>query len=153
MQSIISTFNFTSNMSRSNWTWQTVGNHLTINFKYKYFHNFTDWSGIYLLSWLAKILRFKVFGLLENTFVKLPHSWHDGKINRPSRTATPLSPTDMPMKNCPRKKILPSLHEKLLKSVRGYFMGNRLYAFFPLENYAESMCSLNICKEVRTKNF
>ena len=74
-------------MSRSGWTWHNLWNFLlTINFKYKYFHNSVDWSGLYLQvyipSWLPKELKlYTVFRLLKNAFVELPHPWHDLIIN------------------------------------------------------------------------
>ena len=90
MQSPICTVNFT-NMSRSGWTWYNLWNLLTINFKNKYFHNSVDWSGlrlqVYIPSWLPKILRFIVFRLLENVFVKLPS--HDLIINLSCRIDPP----------------------------------------------------------------
>ena len=39
--------NFTNNTSRSDWTWHNLRNFLlTITFKYKYFHNSVDRSGL-----------------------------------------------------------------------------------------------------------
>ena len=53
--------------------------------KNKSFHNSADWSGLYLqvyiLLWLAKILRFVVFRSYTG---KLPHPWHDLIINTPN---------------------------------------------------------------------
>ena len=93
-------------MSNSYWTWHNLWNFLiTINFKYKYFHNSVDWSGLYqqvhLPSWLPKIsVLYVVLRLLENAFVKLPHHWHDLIINPPCKTA-------------PQKKFFfPIFHEK-----------------------------------------
>ena len=37
-----------SHMSESGWPWHSLWNFLTINLKNKSFHNFLDWSGLYL---------------------------------------------------------------------------------------------------------
>ena len=119
-------------MSRPGWTWHNLWSLLTINFEYKYFHNSVDWSGLYLqehiLSWLVKNLRFKVFRLVENVFVKLSRPWHDLIIKFPS--------TNLPMWNYPRKILSPICHEKFLEkgsSVLHWF--GRHYALAPLENH------------------
>ena len=88
----ICAINFTNKISRSSWPWHNLWKLLTFSFKNKYFHNSVDWSGFYLQvyipSWLAKILRFIVFRLLENAFARLPCLYHDLIINAPCKTAT-----------------------------------------------------------------
>ena len=90
IQYAICAVNFTNKISRSSWTWHNLWKFLTINFRNKYFHNSFDWSGlflqVYILSWMAKVLRFTVFRLLENPFVKLPSPYHDLINNPPCRT-------------------------------------------------------------------
>ena len=92
-------------------TWRNIWKLLTINFKYKYFHNSVDWSGLYLQvsipSWLTKILRFTVFTLLENAFVKLLCPWHD-LIN--NLLINPLANKNI----CP-KKFVPHLPWKAFR--------------------------------------
>ena len=61
-------------MSRSSWAWYKLWNPLTINFKYKYFHNFGQsfiFKFIYLHEWKNEKW------LLKNVFVKRPHPWHN----------------------------------------------------------------------------
>ena len=120
-------------------TWRNIWKLLTINFKYKYFHNSVDWSGLYLQvsipSWLTKILRFTVFTLLENAFVKLLCPWHD-LIN--NLLINPLANK----KICP-KKFVPHLPWKAFKGPSILYGGRHI-------SYG-SICSLNICKEVRIK--
>ena len=81
---------FISKISGPSWTLNNLWTLLKINFRNIYSHNSVDWSGLYLQvyipSRLAKILRFTVFGLLENAFVKLPCPYHDLIINPPCRT-------------------------------------------------------------------
>ena len=81
MQRPICAVNFTNKISRSSWTWHNLWNLLTINFRNKYFYNSVDWSQLYLQvyipSWLANVLRFTIFRLLGNAFVKLPCPYHD----------------------------------------------------------------------------
>ena len=82
--------NFINKIWRSSWTWHDLWKLLTINFRNIYFHNFVDWSGLYLQvyipTWLAKTLTLTVFRLLENSFVKLSCLYHDLIINPPCRT-------------------------------------------------------------------
>ena len=120
MQSPIFAANFTNNMSRSGWTWYNLWNLLINNFKYKYFHNSVDWSGLYLQvyipSWLPKNSRlYTVFRLLQNAFMKLPHPWHDLIINPPCRTAHQKKKKE---KNCP-----PSSMKSIYKKVTPCFLG------------------------------
>ena len=90
LQYPICVVNFTNKISRSIWPWHNLWKLLIIHFRNKYFHNCVDWSGFYLQvyipSWLEKSLRFTVFRLLENAFVKLPCPYHDLIINPPCRT-------------------------------------------------------------------
>ena len=111
MQSPIRTVNFT-NMSRSGWTWHNL---LTINFKYKYCHNFGRgfiFKCISLHNWKNKKR------LLKNVFVKLPYLCHDLIIEPPCRTA-PSPPPIPPAINCP-----PSAMKSFYKKVSPYFMGD-----------------------------
>ena len=86
---------------KKNLSWLKLNsNHLDVHFfgnllKCKYFNNSVDRSGLYLhvyiLSWLAKILKFTVFRLYTK---KLPHPWRDLIINAPinlSKDIWPLS--------------------------------------------------------------
>ena len=90
MQYPICAVNSTNKISSSSWPWHKLWKRLTINFRNKYFRNSVDWSGhylqVYIPSWLVKILRFTVFRLLENAFVKLPCPYHDLIINPLCRT-------------------------------------------------------------------
>ena len=99
--------NFRNKISTSSWTWQKLWKLLTINFRNKYFYNSIDWLGLYLQvhipSWLAKILRFTIFRLLENAFVKLPCPYHDLIINPPYRTVP---------NNFTQNNLSPIWHEK-----------------------------------------
>ena len=123
-------------MSKSDWTWRNLWNFLlTINFKYEYFHNSVDWSGlclqVYIPSWLPKKSRlYTVFRLLENAFVKLPHPWHNLIINPPLRTPTQF--------------FLHLPWNVFIKRSLHVFRG-RNYALAPLENHVGGICSLNIC--------
>ena len=130
-------------MSRSSWTWHNLSNLIvTINFKYKYFHNSVDWSRFYLQvyipSWLEKFQDlYTVFRLQKNVFGKLLFPWHYLIINSTCRTAP--------------QNLSPSLHEKFLEKGPSILFGGRHYALTPLENHVRDICSLNICKEVWTK--
>ena len=100
---------------------------LTINFRNKYFHNSVDWSGLYLQvyvhSWLAKVLRFTVFRLLENALVKLPHPYHDLIISLPCNTF---------LQQIFPKQFIPLCHGMILSIP----YGARHYAHLsPLENH------------------
>ena len=67
MQSPICTINLTKK-SRSGWTWHNLWNLITINFKYKYFHNFVQgfiFNCVSLHDWE------KEKWLMKNRFVKL----------------------------------------------------------------------------------
>ena len=121
-------------------------NLLTINFKFKDFHISVYWSGLYfqvnIPSWLAKILEFTVFRLLENAFVKLPRPWHDLIITSTCRTAPRLNLPPIFVLYLPRKAFRKrSLHilwgETPCKCSTG--------------KSCRGICSLIICKEVRTK--
>ena len=48
MQYLICAINFTNNISKLASTWRNLWKLLAINFNNKYFHNFVDWSGVYL---------------------------------------------------------------------------------------------------------
>ena len=98
MQSSVCTVNFT-NVSRSDWTWGNLWNFLTINFRYKYFHNFGQGficKCIYfprLAKW--KIITEKCIGenspALDMTWSLIPHVGQ------------------------PHNKLPPICHEKLLE--------------------------------------
>ena len=70
-----------------------------------------------------------------NVFVKLPHPWHDLIL---MLHVEQLS-----------NKLPPICHEKLLKKVPPYFMGD----IMPLLHWKImwGICFLSICKEVQTK--
>ena len=92
MQYPICTVNFT-NMSRSDSTWNNLWNLLTINFKYKYFHNFGQ-GFIFKYISLHDLKR-------KNDYWKMylwnsPNPWHDLIINPPCRT-NPPPPRPLPM--------------------------------------------------------
>ena len=102
-------------------------NHLDVHFfgnllKCKYFNNSVDRSGLYLhvyiLSWLAKILKFTVFRLYTK---KLPHPWRDLIINAPINLSKDIWPL--------------STMKSFQKKVPPYFMGEN-YALVSLENHA-----------------
>ena len=106
---------FTNNMSILGWTWHNLWNLLlTINFNYKYFHNSVDWSRLYFkcisLYDCQKVQDCiaTVFRLLENAFVKLPHSSHDLIINPPCRRVP--------------KNVSPTCHEKYLEKGSSMFL-------------------------------
>ena len=115
MQYPICAVNFTNQISKSSWPWRNLWKFLPINFKNKYFHNSVDWSRlypqVYIPSWLAKILRFAVFRLLENAFVRHPCPYYHLNINPPSRTVPPI--------NLPKIIWPPSA----MKGFPPYFMG------------------------------
>ena len=123
MQYSICAVNFTNKISRSSWTWHNLWKLLTINFRNKYFHNSVDWSGlnIFIFKCISlhewQVLRFTVFRLLENAFVKLPSSYHDLIINPPCRTVSHNFPL--------------ICHEKL----PSILYRARHYAFAPMENH------------------
>ena len=113
---LICTANFT-NISMSSWTWQKLWNLLTINFKYKYFHNFGHgfiFKCIYLHDW-----KYEKW-LLKNVFVKLAHPWHDLIL--------------IHYVEQPPNKFSPICHEKLLKKGPSILYGGH-YALAPLENH------------------
>ena len=120
--------NFTNKIARSSWTWHNLWKLLIVNFRNKYFHNSVDWSGlflqVYIHSWLAKVLRFTAFRLMENAFVKLPYPHHDLIISLSRRT--------VPQQTCP-KQFVPICHEKL----PSILYRARHYALAPLENHVE----------------
>ena len=101
MQYPICAVSFANKISRSSWTWHSLWKLLTINFRNKYFQNFVDWSRtglylqVYIPSWVTKVLRFTVFRLLENAFVKLHCLYHDLIINPPCRK--------VPQRICPKQ--------------------------------------------------
>ena len=128
MQYLICTANFTNKISRSSWTWHNLWKLLTINFRNKYFHNSVDWSGlnIFIFKCISlhewQVLRFTVFRLLENAFVKLPSSYHDLIINLPCRAI----PNKFAQNN-----LSPICHKKHLSIL----YPPRHYALAPLENH------------------
>ena len=127
-------------ISRSIWIWHNPSKLLTSNFNNKYFHNSVDWSRIYLqvyiLSWQAKVLRFTVFRLLKNAFVKLPCPYND-RINNPPYLTSPIN---LPKTICPPSamKIFPAWGEALCPCS----IGKSCWGV-----------SLNICKKVQNKTW
>ena len=114
-------------------------NLLSINFKYEYFHNSVDLSGLclrlYMLFWLQIKLRCKVFTSLGIAFVKLLHFW-------------PLIWSLIPMKNIlpmnmPAKNLSPICHKKLFEQGPSILCWERHYALAPLENHV-GVCALLI---------
>ena len=126
MQYPICVVNFTNKISRSSWPWHNLWKLLTIHFRNNYFHSYVDRSGfylqVYILSWLEKSLRFTVFRLLENAFVKLPCPYHDLIINLPCRTGP---------KKLTQNILFPICHKKLPSILYGV----RHYALDLLENH------------------
>ena len=76
-----------------------------------------------------------VLRLLENTFVKLPHPWHDLIINPPCRTAPSAN-----KKNCP-----PSAMKSIYKKVPPCCFGETLCPCSTGKSCG-GIYSLNICK-------
>ena len=140
MQYPICVVNFTNKISRSSWPLHNLWKLLTINFRNKYFHNSVDWSGlciqVYIPSWLANILRFTVFRLLKNAFVKLPCPYND-RINNPPYLTSPIN---LPKTICPPSamKIFPAWGEALCPCS----IGKSCWGV-----------SLNICKKVQNKTW
>ena len=71
-----------------NWTSQDLWNLIIINLYSKSFHNFIDWSGLYLRLYitpcLEKIFRLKVFRLFGKCICDiLPSPWYDLIISPP----------------------------------------------------------------------
>ena len=130
---------------RSDWTWHNFWNLLTINFKHKYFHNFIDWSGLYLQVYIpsrsAKRFKFTFFRLLgmhlQNSLTLvmirslIPH------VEQPSNKFA--------QKNCPHLPWKPfrkmSLHTLWKETLCSCSIGK----------LCRCICSLNVCEEVRTK--
>ena len=135
--------NFTNNTSRPGWTWCNYWKPLTINFKNKSFHNFVDWFELYfqmyITLWLAKILRFTVFRLLENAFVELVLPYHDLIINPPCRTAL--------YKFAPQN-IVPHLQWKAFRKRPLRISWGKTLCFCSTGKSCGGMCSPDICKEV-----
>ena len=143
MQYPICTANFTNKISRSSWIWYNLWKLLAINFRNKIFHNSVDWSGLNIFVFKCislhewQVLRFTVFRLLENAFVKLPSPYHDLIINLPCRAI----PNKIAQNNlspiCHKKASLHTLSgETLCPCSIGKSCGG---------------ASLNICKKVQNK--
>ena len=115
---------------------------LAINLRNKYFHNSVDWEvfclQVYIPLWLAKILRFTVFRLLKNAFVKLPCPYHDLIINLHLEHSPPIYLPKQFVIHLPWKA---SLHTLWGKSLYPCSIGKLC-----------SGVSINICKNVLNKN-
>ena len=145
MKSLISAANFTNNMSWSSWTWYNFWSLLTINFKCKYFHNSVDWSGlhlqVYFLSWLAKILTFKDFRLLENAFEKLPTLgmiW--SLISHVEQPLNKFSHLELA-----RKNFIPHLPWKAFRKRSLDILWRETLCPCSTGKSCGSICSLNVC--------
>ena len=117
IQLTICIVNFT-NMLRSGWTWNNLWNLLTINLKYKCYHNLVQgfiFKGISLHDWKNEKWS------LKNVFVKLPCLWYNLII--------------IPHVEQPPNKLLPICHEKFFEKVPSLLYAG-YYAFDPLENHA-----------------
>ena len=126
----------------SDWTWHNLWSLLAINFKYKYFHNSVGWSGLYLQvyipSWLAKMLKFTVFRLLESAFGKLRCPCNDLIIN--ILHVEQLS-----------KKFVPNFPWKAFRKRSLHTLWGETLCSCSTGRWCGGICSLNIWKEMRTK--
>ena len=119
---------------------------LRINFKNKYFNNFITGQGFIFKcmsfhDW-QKILRFTVFRLLKNVFVKLSCPWHDIIINPPCRT--------VPQQICPETFVPCLVWKAFRKRSLHNLWGKTLYPC-SIGKLCGAISSLNICKEMQIK--
>ena len=129
-------------MSRSGWTWHNLWNFLlTINFKYKYFHNSVDWSGfIFKCISLHDCQKFQDY--IQSLDYWKMHLWNSPTLGM---IWLLIPHVERPPKNCPLSSM-----KSIYKKVPPFFWGKTLCPCSTGKSCGD-ICSLNICKEMRTK--